>query len=123
MNKRIYEIGKFKFVFAEDEVEFDVGERERVRLSEEKGWWVIRDGGGMEVWVWGRMSPVERVRTVVHEITELLLEGKIGLSHSVSHRFASVAEFLVGVPCLFLIFLEWLKVRFFDYKICKRRWK
>jgi hypothetical protein len=121
MGKRIYRIGKLRFVFVEDEVEFDIDGRERIRLSEERGWWIVRDDDTMEVWVWGRMSLVERIRTIVHEIVELLLEGRIGLSHSVSHRIASVAEFLVSIPCLFLVFLEWLKMGFFDYKICKRR--
>jgi hypothetical protein len=109
--KKVFRIGNLRFIFVDYEVVF-VADGETIKLSVEEGWWAIREDDTMEVWVWGNMPLVKRVKTAIHEVVELLLEGKIGLPHGISHRFASVVEFLSGALCWPFWFFEWLKKKF-----------
>lgn len=89
-------MGPLKVVLTSRDYEFvDEVDGERVRLSEETGWWT-RDGK-IYVYLPSCETMREMIGVVVHEWLERLLVVKLGISRMWAHRVANIVEKIVSL--------------------------
>ncbi|MCI4407467.1 MAG: hypothetical protein JHC26_00100 [Thermofilum sp.] len=89
-------MGPWRVVLTSRDYEFvDEVDGERVRLSEETGWWTA--DGEIFVYLPNCRTMREIIGVAIHEGLERLLVRKLGMSRTWAHMVANIAEKVVSL--------------------------